>query len=156
MTAPAAQLGLAFPAPWVRVQVVREPAGAGVEPCQVRSPADAARLVRQRSDLEAVEVFYVLTLDAQNNVTTLSEVTRGVLDASLVQPREVFQRAILANAASVIVAHNHPSGNPTPSPDDRAVTRNLVAAGQVLNIPVCDHVIVGAERFYSFAEAGLL
>ena len=83
-------------------------------------------------------------------------ITRGILNASLVHPREVFQAAILAGAAAVILVHNHPSGDPTPSADDRVVTDQLVAAGRLLDVPVHDHVIVGRGRYTSFAEAGLL
>jgi hypothetical protein len=81
-------------------------------------------------------------------------VTRGILNASLVHPREVFVAAILAQAAAVILVHNHPSGDPTPSADDRLVTEQLVAAGRLLDIPVHDHVIVGRGRYESFAELG--
>lgn len=83
-------------------------------------------------------------------------ITRGILNSSLVHPREVFLAAILARAAAVILCHNHPSGDPTPSADDRRVTEQLAAAGRLLDIPVHDHVIVGADSYVSFAEAGLL
>ena len=80
----------------------------------------------------------------------------GILNSSLVHPREVFRLAIAFGAAGIIVAHNHPSGDPTPSADDRAITRQLVDAGRLLDIPVYDHLILGAARYLSFAEAGLL
>jgi len=84
-------------------------------------------------------------------------ITRGILNSSLVHPREVFRAAIAEAAAGIIVVHNHPSGDPTPSADDRAVTRQLVDAGRVLDVPVYDHVVIGGgERYVSFAEAGLL
>ena len=83
-------------------------------------------------------------------------ITRGILNSSLVHPREVFRAAIAEAAAGIIVVHNHPSGDPTPSADDRAVTRQLVEAGRLLDLPVYDHVIVGGDRYVSFAEAGLL
>jgi len=83
-------------------------------------------------------------------------VTRGLLNSSLVHPREVFREAIAERAAAIILVHNHPSGDPTPSPDDRVVTEQLVQAGKVLDIPVQDHVIIGRGRYISFAEAGLL
>ena len=95
-------------------------------------------------------------LDAQSRPRALHEVTRGTLSSSLVHPREVFRLAVAYNAAGIIVAHNHPSGDPTPSADDRAMTKQLVEAGRVLDIPVYDHVIVGDERYLSFASAGLL
>lgn len=108
--------------------------------------------------LEDGEVFWLLALDAQHRLATPGPVviTRDILNSSLVHPREVFRVAIVVGAAGVILAHNHPSGDPTPSADDRVVTEQLVAAGRLLDIPVLDHVIVGHGRFTSFAEAGLL
>ena len=85
-----------------------------------------------------------------------ARVTRGILNSSLVHPREVFCAAIVASAAAVILCHNHPSGDPTPSADDRIVTEQMVAAGRLLDIPVHDHIIIGRGRYTSFAEAGLL
>jgi DNA repair protein RadC len=76
------------------------------------------------------------------------------VNSSLVHPREVFRAAIIANASAVILVHNHPSGAPTPSADDQAVTEQLTAAGRLLDIPVHDHVVMGAHRYVSFAEAG--
>jgi DNA repair protein RadC len=81
-------------------------------------------------------------------------VTRGVLDDSIVHPREVFREAIAERAAAVILVHNHPSGDPTPSADDRTATEQLVAAGRLLDIPVHDHIVIGREMFESFAERG--
>ena len=83
-------------------------------------------------------------------------VSRGILNSSLVHPREVFREAIAERAASLVLVHNHPSGDPTPSPDDRAITAQLVAAGRLLDIPIQDHLVIGRGRFVSFAEAGLL
>jgi DNA repair protein RadC len=102
------------------------------------------------------EEFHVLLLNTQNQILRDLQVTRGTLDASLVHPREVFRPAIVESAASVILVHNHPSGDPTPSAEDRAVTRQLRAAGQTIGIEVLDHVIVGEGRYVSFVEAGLL
>ena len=103
-----------------------------------------------------VEEFHLLTLDAQNRVTRQTLITRGILNSSLVHPREVFRAAIAEAAAGIIVVHNHPSGNPSPSAEDKAVTAQLVDAGRLLDMPVYDHVIVGGDRYFSFAEAGLL
>ena len=83
-------------------------------------------------------------------------VSSGSLNASIVHPRELFQRAILANCAAVIVAHNHPSGDPSPSPEDISLTRKLIEAGELLDIPVLDHVILGYGCYASFKEKGLL
>lgn len=102
------------------------------------------------------ERFYVLVLDAQNQIRRVQEVTRGTLDASVIHPREVFWLAVHERAASILVVHNHPSGEPTPSPADREVTRQLVEAGRVLGIPVRDHVVLGDGRYASFLDLGLL
>jgi DNA repair protein RadC len=122
----------------------------------LRSPADVRAAFAARLQDLAVEEFHVAILDAQHRLDRDVTVSRGVLDASLVHPREVFREAIAERAAAVILVHNHPSGDPTPSNADREVTRQLVAAGRLLDIPVHDHVIIGRGRYVSFAEAGLL
>lgn len=123
---------------------------------RIRAPEDVVRLVGPRLRDLAVEEFHVLALDSQSRVLRELLVTRGLLDSSLVHPREVFRPAIAEAAAGVVLVHNHPSGDPTPSPEDRAVTRQLVAAGALLDLPVYDHVIVAGDRFTSFATAGWL
>ena len=123
---------------------------------EVRAPADVYRTCAPAMRDLVVEEFHVLTLDTQNRITRDLLITRGLLNSSLVHPREVFRAAIAEAAASVIVVHNHPSGIPAPSADDRAVTRQLVEAGRLLDVPVYDHVIVAGDRYFSFAEAGLL
>ena len=122
----------------------------------VRAPADVFRWCRPAARDLVVEEFRLLTLDAQHRITRDLLVSRGTLTSTLVHPREVFRLAIAKTSAGMIVVHNHPSGDPTPSAEDRAVTRQLVEAGRLLDIPVYDHVIVGADRYFSFAEAGLL
>ncbi|HEY2065732.1 MAG TPA: DNA repair protein RadC [Gemmatimonadaceae bacterium] len=122
----------------------------------VRSPRDVARLFAPRLEDLPVEEFHVAVLDAQHRLERDVTVTRGILTSSLVHPREVFREAIAERAAAVILVHNHPSGDPTPSADDRLVTDQLVAAGKLLDIPVHDHVIIGRGRYTSFAETGLL
>lgn len=124
----------------------------------IRSPNDVFRRMEPYAARETVEVFWILALNSQHHLIEGAPVvvSRGILNSSLVHPREVFIPAILARAAAVILCHNHPSGDPTPSTDDRAVTKQLVAAGKLLDIPVHDHVIIGGTRYSSFAEAGLL
>ncbi|RMH19699.1 MAG: hypothetical protein D6701_04630, partial [Gemmatimonadetes bacterium] len=90
------------------------------------------------------EEFHALLLDTQHRVLREVRVTRGILDASLIHPREVFREAIVEGAAALILVHNHPSGDPQPSAEDRAVTRQLRSAGETLGIPVLDHVVVAA------------
>jgi DNA repair protein RadC len=124
---------------------------------KIDAPATAANVLHQYFDGADREHFVVLLLDTRHQIIGIHTVTVGVLDASLIHPREIFKPAILANAAAIILAHNHPSGDPTPSPEDRAVTRQTVAAGRLIGIAVLDHVIVGDEpRYVSLAEAGIL
>ncbi len=123
---------------------------------RVRAPEDVAALLGPRLRDLAVEEFHVLALDSQSRVRRDVLVTRGLLNSALVHPREVFRAAIAEAAAGIIVVHNHPSGDPTPSPEDQAVTRQLVEAGRLLDLPVYDHVIVAGDRFLSFVTAGLL
>lgn len=123
---------------------------------RIGSPRDVfCRFELRLRDLRQEE-FHVLLLNTQNAVIREVMVTRGILDASVVHPREVFAPALAEAAAAVILVHNHPSGDPTPSPADREVTRQLVEAGQVLGIPVRDHVVVGNGRYTSFYDLGLL
>jgi len=123
---------------------------------RIREPEDVVRLFEGRLRDLQVEEFHLLALDSQSQVLREVLVTRGLLNSSLVHPREVFRSAIAEAAAGIIVVHNHPSGDPTPSAEDRAVTRQLVSAGQLLDLPLYDHVIIAGDRFVSFAAAGLL
>lgn len=122
----------------------------------IRSPRDVHAAYASRLEDLPVEEFHVAILDAQHRLERDLTITRGILNSSLVHPREVFREVIAERAAAVILVHNHPSGDPTPSADDRAVTDQLAAAGRLLDIPVHDHVIIGRGRYMSFAEAGLL
>ena len=134
----------------------RAAAEAREEGAPVRSPRDVHALFAPRLEDLPVEEFHVAVLDSQHRLERDVTVTRGILNSSLVHPREVFREAIAERAAAIILVHNHPSGDPAPSADDRAVTEQLAAAGRLLDIPVHDHVIVGRGRYLSFAEAGLL
>lgn len=122
----------------------------------IQSSADAARLLVPVLRLQRKEVFAVLCLDTKGRARAVRQVSVGSLNASIVHPREVFAEAIQEGAASVILAHNHPSGDPSPSPEDVAVTHKLVRSGDILGIPVVDHVIVGDEGFVSFQDSGLM
>jgi len=123
---------------------------------RIREPEDVAHLFQDRLRDLQVEEFHLLALDSQSQVLREVLVTRGLLNSSLVHPREVFRAAIAEAAAGIIVVHNHPSGDPTPSAEDRAVTQQLAAAGRLLDLPLYDHVIIAGDRFMSFATAGLL
>lgn len=123
---------------------------------RIRSPGDVfERCAPALRDL-LYEEFRVLLLNTQHAVVREIVVTRGILDASVVHPREVFKPAVAESAAALILVHNHPSGDPAPSSEDREVTRQLAEAGRILGIPVLDHVIVGDARYLSFVEAGYL
>ena len=102
------------------------------------------------------EVFTVLMLNSANHVIKEVRVSEGTLNASLVHPREVFRNAILESAASIIVMHNHPSGEVQPSTEDRMITKKLVEAGKIMGIPVLDHIIIGRGKYFSFREEGLI
>lgn len=126
------------------------------EGAPLRSPRDVWAAFAPRLEDLPVEEFHVAVLDAQHRLERDITITRGILNSSLVHPREVFREAIAERAAAIILIHNHPSGDPTPSADDRAITTQLVAAGRLLDIPVADHLIIGRGRYLSFAEGGLL
>jgi DNA repair protein RadC len=102
------------------------------------------------------EAFVALCVSTRNDLVGYNVVSVGSLNSSIIHPREVFKAAVLLNAASLIIAHNHPSGDPQPSREDREITRVLAEAGSVLDIPLHDHVIVGETSYFSFKDAGLL
>ena len=139
---------------WCRI--VREMAVRYEPGAIVREAADVFGLVGDRAAREEVEVFNVLLLNGRNRLLALQEVSRGSATAALVHPREVFRLAIAMGAAAVILHHNHPSGDPEPSAEDRALTDRLRQAGELLGIRVLDHVVTGGARFHSFGDAGLL
>jgi DNA repair protein RadC len=122
---------------------------------QVRSPGDAAALLVPLIGHKEQEHFWVLFLDTRNRVLGSEGIYKGSLNQSQVRVGEVFREAVRRNCAAIIVAHNHPSGDPAPSPEDVAVTRDLVAAGQLLGIEVLDHLVVGCQRWVSLRERGL-
>jgi len=109
---------------------------------RVRTPEDVSRVCDDLRGL-AQETFHVLALDVKNNLVNRHMVTLGLVDASLVHPREVLRVAIVENASAIILAHNHPSGDPTPSAEDIRITRQLVEAGKIVEIKVLDHIIIG-------------
>ncbi len=126
---------------------------------QISSPSDVVRVARlmmpSMRDLQKEEL-HVLCLDTKNNVTKQRRIFEGSLNASIIHPREVFRFAIEQAAASIILVHNHPSGDPAPSPEDIHATRQLIEAGKLLNIPVTDHVIIGDACYISMKEEGII
>jgi DNA repair protein RadC len=124
---------------------------------QIRVPGEAAPLLAQYIGDTDREVFVVALLTVRHRVLGLHTVSVGCLTSSLVHPREVFKPAILAGSAALLLAHNHPSGDPEPSAEDIALTRRLTSAGQLLGIEILDHLILGeAGRFVSLRERGVL
>lgn len=123
---------------------------------RIREASDVAELLRPRFRAEKREHFLVLPLSAKNEVLMVADVSVGTLTNALVHPREVFEPPIRCGAAHIILVHNHPSGDPAPSAEDHRLTRVLKDAGALLGIPVTDHVIIGGDGFFSFAEEGVL
>jgi DNA repair protein RadC len=122
---------------------------------QIRTPADAANLVISEMGFLEQEHLRIMLLDTKNRVVDTTEIYVGSLNTSLIRVGELFREAIRRNCASLIVLHNHPSGDPTPSPEDVAVTQQIVAAGELLDIEVLDHLIIGRQRFVSLKQQGL-
>ncbi len=123
---------------------------------QIRSPQDVVNLVLPELIGEQREHFRALLLDTRNQVLRIRTISIGSLNASVIHPREVFKEAVTQSAAAIIATHNHPSGDPSPSPEDIAVTRRLVEAGRILGIEVLDHVVLGDGRWVSLKERGLM
>lgn len=137
-----------------RVMLVRE--GRSGLKVEVSSPAMAFLFLKPKARRLDREHFWRVDLDAPNHIISYEVVSIGTLTASLVHPREVFVGVLLNKAAAVIIAHNHPSGEITPSPEDKETTRRLAKAGELLGVPVVDHLIVGAGKYFSFKEGGLM
>lgn len=134
----------------------------GITGRRIDGPDVAARLIAAlpigagRLDEQPVECFGLLTLNGKHNVTSFALIGTGTLNTCITHPRDVFRVALAANAAAIVVFHNHPSGDPSPSPDDRELTNRLRSAGVLLGIDVLDHVVIGHDgRYVSFKTAGL-
>jgi DNA repair protein RadC len=123
---------------------------------QLRSPRDAATYLLAMFGNRAVEQFGIVLLDSKHRVLRTTIVASGTLNSTIVQPRDVFREAMLGAAASVVAFHNHPSGDPSPSPDDVELTRRLRAAGILMGIEVVDHIVLGDARYCSLKEMGQL
>lgn len=121
----------------------------------IHSPGDAAQLVQYEMSALEQEELRVILLDVRNRVDRILTVYKGSLNSSQVRVGELFKDAIRSNAAAIIIIHNHPSGDPTPSPDDVALTRAVVQAGKLLDVEVLDHLVIGKGRFVSLKERGL-
>lgn len=139
----------------VSIRLVDEPPLFSKKP--LLTSADAVEAVGKELQKYDRELFCILNLRTKGQVINMNIVSMGTLNTALVHPREVFKSAILSNACAIILVHNHPSGNCTPSPQDMQITENLRKCGELLGIPVKDHIIIGGgKEYYSFMENGLL
>jgi DNA repair protein RadC len=123
---------------------------------RLRTPSDLAAYLLPQYGAVAVEQFGIVMLDTKHRVIRIKILSRGSVDTTIVHPREVFREAASASAAAIVLFHNHPSGDPTPSGDDILLTARLVQAGGVMGIDVVDHLILADQRYYSLAESGKL
>jgi DNA repair protein RadC len=142
-------------APRVRIELIRD-GGVRYRRQPVRSPRDVWQAMKEEAAVWERERFLVLGLDGRHRPIGLEEVSVGSVTACLVHPREVFKALLLANATAFILIHNHPSGDPTPSQEDRHITERLQKAGCLLGISLIDHVVVTDRAYYSFADQGEL
>jgi DNA repair protein RadC len=122
----------------------------------IKNPESVVKAIRSSIKDKAKEHFKLILLNPRNKIIGISTISIGTLNASLVHPREVFKDAIVHSAASVVLAHNHPSGDPEPSEDDIKITNKLVESGKILGIEVIDHIVIGKNNFCSFKEKGLM
>ena len=122
----------------------------------VRSPEDAAAFLMEDLRYLKKEQFVCLFLNTKNQILAQETLSIGSLNASIVHPREVFRSAIRHGSATIICAHNHPSGDPTPSPEDLNITRRLKEVGELVGIPVIDHIVIGDRKFVSLKQRGLM
>ena len=123
-----------------------------VEKIHLSCPQDVAELLMPRLRYAVKEQFIVILLNGKNKVIGTEVISEGSLSSSIVHPREVYASALLNHAAAIMVAHNHPSGDPKPSDEDREITSLLVRSGKVLGIPLVDHIVIGDGTYYSFQE----
>lgn len=148
---------MAYRIPCMKISMVRD-GSISAESRTVNQSLTAATIVRELIGDRDREEFIVLMMDAKNHVTAVHSVAVGSLSLCIVHPREVFKAAVLANASGIIMAHNHPSGDPTPSVEDFRLTERLVQAGELMGIRVLDHIVLGdssaAIPYVSFADNG--
>jgi DNA repair protein RadC len=121
----------------------------------LNSPKEIFEFLKEKIGKEKKECFVSLYFDTKNNLI-VDEISVGILNASLIHPREVFNKAILNNASHIVIAHNHPSGDPIPSQDDITTTRRLIEAGKIIGISIVDHIIVSRDDYFSFKNGGLM
>ena len=136
------------------VELGRRALARGAARLQIRNAGDAAAYLMPRFAGREVEQFGVVLLDMKHRVIRTAMLSTGTLNSTVVEPRDVYRPAVAAGAAAIVAFHNHPSGDPTPSPEDVDLTRRLAAAGLLMGIDLVDHLILGDRRFWSFKEGG--
>lgn len=141
-----------------RLEMVKEEAHKYTVDTKVDGPENMYQILTLvgKLDIQCEEVLMLITLNTKNIVTGIFEVHRGSINSSIVHPREVYKRALLANASNIIVAHNHPSGDPNPSKEDINITERLREAGKMLGIELLDHIIVGDGSYISLKTKGII
>lgn len=138
----------------VKIKLVRENLGL-YQPKKITGPSAVFEFLKSLQDLDR-EKFFTILLDTKNQIIGVEEVSVGISNSSLVHPREVLKAAILSSATSVIFVHNHPSGDPMPSQEDKDLTSRLISACEIIGLQVLDHIIIGYGKYLSFADESLL
>ena len=143
---------------FLNLKVVKETSGRYDVRKKIQSPNDIFNIAQNviHANEHAEENLWLITLDTKNNITGIFTVSTGSLNSSIVHPREIFKRAVLQNAASIIICHNHPSGDPAPSQEDINITKRIYDAGKILGIELLDHIIIGDNKYTSLKERGIL
>ena len=145
---------------WTKLMIIKDSGRPALARHRITSSLDAynlaTRTLMSYFENHDREEFVIILLDVKNKMTAIHSVSVGSLSVSIVHPREVFKMAILGNASAILLCHNHPSGDSTPSPEDIDITKRLVAAGELLGIKILDHIIIGDDNYKSFADLGLL
>ena len=140
----------------VRYEVETQPERPKGDLPAINCPEDVGRLLRPEMAPLAQEQLRVLLLNTRNEVVGQRVIYQGNVNSAIVRPAEVLRPAVVESVPSIIVSHNHPSGDPTPSPEDVAITKDLAAAGKLLGVELLDHVVIGGDRFVSLKERGLM
>jgi DNA repair protein RadC len=143
---------------FLNLKVIKENSGRYDVSKKIQSPEDVFEIVQKviKASEYAEENLWLITLNTKNDITGIFTVSTGSLNSSIVHPREVFKRAVLQNAASIIICHNHPSGDPAPSKEDINITKRLKEAGDLIGIKLLDHLIIGDNSYTSLKEKGFI
>lgn len=141
--------------PRYKIQLVRDGSqGSNIK--KLNNPEDAVPIIEAYLEGADREHFIALLLDTKNQLIGINTVTTGTLNSAIIHPREVFKPAVLSNAAAILIAHNHPSGDPNPSREDIELTNRLIKAGEIMGIAILDHIVIGEHEAFSFKGHGLL